>query len=223
MRNLMARKQKIKAKDHLEIGKWINKQLRRHKVWLVMMPSNQFEKPFMRSITKMPNWQTVFFNNKQKIIVDITTKRGKKLFDGIFNGKTKYPDDFTGKMILAHYMLTQKKERVYKQGFKLMTQAFNLNPSPTPMQEIILISSLHPDLNTETFKFFSAYVDKFEANKDKWRNENGYRYRIVAALIATDNLRVDAEHKKNKALAESYNEKKKRYKSEMKELNNIRW
>lgn len=221
--NRMQRKQKIKTKDYSAIGKWINKQLRKHKVWLVMMPSNQLEKPFMKSITGMPNWQTVFFNNKQKIIVDITTKKGKKLFDGIFNGKTKYPDDFTGKLVLAHYMLAQKDERLYKQGLKLMIQAFNLNPSPIPIQEIILISNLHPDLNDEIFKFFGAYVDDFEANKDKWANENGYRYRIVAALIAADNLRIDAEHKKNKALAKSYDEKKKRYRSEMKELNNIRW
>ncbi|GAH29311.1 unnamed protein product, partial [marine sediment metagenome] len=36
------RKQKL---NYTEIGEWIDKQLKKHNVWVVLMPTGQFNKP----------------------------------------------------------------------------------------------------------------------------------------------------------------------------------
>ncbi len=211
--NARVRKQKLKKADYIATGKWINNQLKKHNAWLVMMPAAQLGKPFMLGITQSPDWRTVFLNNKQKILVDITTEKGQELLNGIFNGKTKYPDKFTKKLIISHYMLARKEEPVFKQGLGLAIEAFNLNQSAIPMQEIVLAASRHPKLRPAVYDFCREYVDKFEKNKGRWANEDGYRYKIIAALIAAD----------NSGIAESYADKKKKYRSELKEINKIRW
>ena len=64
--NIRLRRQKPKNADYIAMGRWINEQLKEHNVWLVMMPSTQFDEYFMYGITRVPDWQTVFLN-KEKI------------------------------------------------------------------------------------------------------------------------------------------------------------
>jgi hypothetical protein len=105
--NARARGRGLSSADYKEIGDWINKQfkLKKHNVWAVLMPANQFGSVLVRGLERNPDWRLVFFNNKQKLFVDITTKRGDELFNGIFNEQTIYPDDFSKKLNLAHNKL----------------------------------------------------------------------------------------------------------------------
>ena len=83
-----ARKGKFTADDYRKIGRWMDKQLRKWEVWVVLMPAGQFTTPFVRGLEHNPNWRLIFFNNKQKLFVDIRTPQADELFKGIFNEKT---------------------------------------------------------------------------------------------------------------------------------------
>ena len=113
----MARRQSLTSDDYVEIGQWMDEQLRDRNVWVVLMPQSRYSTPppqeyyqktsyhALQGIERNPNWRLVFFNNKQKLFVDIRTTQGKQLYDGIFNGETLYPDDFSKNLILSRNTL----------------------------------------------------------------------------------------------------------------------
>ena len=61
--------------------------------------------PFVKGIERNTNWPIVFINHKQRIYVDINSPQGKELFEGMFKGKTLYPDEHSKDMALAYNML----------------------------------------------------------------------------------------------------------------------
>ena len=64
VRNVMLRKKKFKRDDYVKVGNWVDKQLKGHSVWLVMMPATQFETPMFKGLGYNQDWRLVFFNNK---------------------------------------------------------------------------------------------------------------------------------------------------------------
>ncbi len=209
------RKQKL---DYTKIGQWIDKELKKHNVWVVLMPAGQFDKPFAKGLESNPNWPLVFFNNKQKLFIDITTAQGKKLFGGIANGKTLYPNDFSKNLIFAHYLLLPKREKsAHKQGLDFAIKAFKLNPSQAPIGKIMYAATF-AELRPRVNKFCQDYIDDFTENKNRYAKEDGYHHKIAAALNAASYLQRIAERQKDTKLVQSYSDKKKEYNNERKQL-----
>ncbi|MHC4423978.1 MAG: hypothetical protein ACYSWR_04850 [Planctomycetota bacterium] len=204
-----ARKGKFTRDDYREVGQWIDKQLRRWKVWIVMMPAGQFSVPFVRGLEHNPNWRLIFFNNKQKLFVDVRTPQADKLFKGINDGKTLYPDEFSRNLIIAH-ILFGKRQSV-EQALDLAIKAFKLNPSQAPIHKIVYAAAGHKKLIPRINKFCEEYVNDFEKNKDDWAKKDGYHNRIVAALVAIDYLRNIARKQNNKKLLAEYSAKRRQY------------
>ena len=207
-----ARKGKFTADDYRKIGRWMDKQLRKWEVWVVLMPAGQFNTPFVRGLEHNPNWRLIFFNNKQKLFVDIKTPQAGKLFKGINDDKTLYPDEFSKNLIIAHILFS--KGQSVEQALDLAIKAFELNPSQAPMQKIVFTAARHRKLIPRINKFCKDYFDDFEKNKDSWAKEDGYHHRIVAALVAVDYLRNLARKQNNKKLLADYNVKRQRYRRE---------
>jgi len=209
------RRQKLTRDKYVEIGKWIDKQLKKRDVWVVLMPAKEFGQPFMRGLEHSLNWHLAFLNNKQKLFVDITTDRGKELFEGIFSGKTIYPDDFCRNLIVANNMYLFGKGRTEKQrALDFAIRAFELNPSQAPLGKIIMLSKRLPELRDRADDFCKNYVDDFVKNKNDYVKQHGYHERIVAALMAANHLQQVAEEQKNTKLAEFYAAKQREYKNE---------
>jgi len=301
----------------------------------------------IQGLERNPNWRLVFFNNKQKLFVDIRTPQGKALYDGIFNGKTVYPDDFSRNLILARNTLlffvnqleqqrrqieiakrtvkaklnngnlainarektvvqlrkklaelseqlksvqeqlevAEKEERLEleelqkqkeqiekekktvqakidnenaiikakekvvaesieqlaqlsgqsitiqkrlkdakKQGFDFAVQAFELNESPAPMREIILVASVFAEIKPDVKKFCEDYVEKFEENKADWAEQDGYRNRVEAARLACFYLESVARTQRNTKLADSYAAQQKEHLGELLRVSQVkRW
>ncbi|MFZ0033915.1 MAG: hypothetical protein WAK60_02855, partial [Sedimentisphaerales bacterium] len=62
--------------DYVQVGQWIDEQLKKYDVWVVLMPltdSEVYNGPFVRGIERSLNWPLTYFDNKQKLFVDITT------------------------------------------------------------------------------------------------------------------------------------------------------
>jgi hypothetical protein len=212
-----ARRQSVSSADYVKIGQWMDEQLRRYNVWVVLMPQGQYRTPppqeyyrkvsyhAIQGIERNPNWPLVFFNNKQKLYVDVRTPRGKELFDGIFNGKTLYPDDFHENLIRARSWLFYRRGIAEKKkGFDFAVKAFKLNPSPAPMREIMLVASRFAGIKSEVNKFCENYVREFTENEADWTELDGYRDRVEAARLACFYLGDVARTEGNTKLANSY-------------------
>lgn len=210
--------------DYAKVGEWIDKQLKKRDVWVVLMPANQFNSPFVKGVEANLNWALVFLNDKQRLFVDITTPQGKEVFEGVFNGKTLYPDDFSKNLIIAHNMLLFGKEQsMKKQGLDSAIKAFELNPSQTPMQKIIFAARF-PELRPLVIRFCKNYLDDFMRNKNLYAKQDGYLHRVWSALVAIDYLRKVAQAQKNPNFVRFCDAKRKQYLNEQKPLRErMRW
>ena len=91
--------QMFTSEDYAKIGQSISQELESRNVWVVLMPAAVYRQSeqspayhTFKAFESDPNWALVFFNDGQKLYVDIRTPRGKELYEGIFEGKTIYPD-----------------------------------------------------------------------------------------------------------------------------------
>jgi len=197
-------KMKLKNSDYTEVGEWVDEQLKKHDVWVVLMPAGQWNTPFTRGLERNPNWRLVFFNNKQKLFVDVRTSRGKELLEGMFNDKTMYPDDFSRNLVKAHNMLLFVEGKdAKKKGLDFAVKAFELNPSQAPMIEI-LMASRFAELIPHIDKFCQDYLDDFTKNQVRYARQDGYYNKISAAVMAFDYLQRAAKRQKNQRKAILY-------------------
>ncbi|MBW8042121.1 MAG: hypothetical protein FVQ85_19270 [Planctomycetes bacterium] len=208
------RNRTLNVDDYKKIGKWIDKRLKDQKVWVVLMPTGQFETPFVKGLEQNTNWPVVFYNNKQKLFVDISTPQGKNIFDGIFNGKTLYPDPFSTNLIKARswFAYIQAKD-AKKQALAFAKEAFLLSPSQAPMRQVML-ATRYPELRSDAEAFIKNYFDDFEKNRAKWAKQHGYHHRIAAALNACSYFRELAKRQNDTKLMQSYDTKMSQYHSE---------
>ena len=354
-----ARGQSLTNDDYVKIGQWMDEQLKRHNVWVVLMPQSNCSMPprseyytktsyhALQGIERNQDWRVVFFNNKQRLFVDIRTPQGKALFDGIFDGKTIYPDDFSKNLILARNTLLflvnqleqqrrqieiakktvkaklnnenlainakektvaqlrkklaelseqlktvqeqlevaekeeslkleeqqKQKEQIEKekktvqakidnenaiikakekavaesaeklaqisgrsktiqkrlkdtkkQGFDFAVKAFELNESPAPMLEIILVAARFAEIREDVQKFCEDYIKRFTDNEAQWANEDGYRNRIEAGRLAGYYLQEIAKAKNDAKLVNDYVTLQNKYVSELIRISRIkRW
>ncbi|UCE49697.1 MAG: hypothetical protein JSW47_06025, partial [Phycisphaerales bacterium] len=194
LERIRTRRDKIAADDYKLIGDWMDEQMKapENDAWVVMMPAVVFggsrDKGSFHAIKALErhrDWRLVFLNNRQKILVDITTQQGKELFDGIFTGDTIYPDEYHKNLILSHCWLLHGSSLADKRkGFEYAKTAFELTPSPTPLFEVLAYGAF-PQLKAEVDAFCRAYLDRFDANQTTWSSQDGYRLKTQAAhLIA---------------------------------------
>ena len=212
------RNRSLKRDDYIKIGKWVNERLTRENVWVVLMPTGQFETPFVKGLEHHTNWTMVFFNDKQKMFVDRTTPQGKQLFEGIFTGKTVYPDNFTRNLIKAqHWFSLTQDPNARKQALEFAKEAFGLNQSQAPIR-LILYATRSPELKAEAEGFCKEYFDQFEKNRDEWSHQDGYHHRIAAVLNVGSYFREVAKRANNTELMQSYDTKMSQYHAERQEL-----
>lgn len=223
-RTAKTEKRRLTDVDYIKIGRWVSEELRKYNVNVVLMPSSKSRTPFVKGLEHNSDWRLVFFDNKHKLFIDITTADGKELLDGLFNGKTFYPDVYSKNLTLAHNMLSfAEAEATKEQGLHFAIKAFELNPSHAPMQEVVSaarFSKLKPIVD----KFCKNYFDQFVENKQHYIKEHGYHNRIIAASIAYNYLQKVAKKQKNAEDAKFYAAKNQEYRSEQKRiLESKRW
>lgn len=218
----IVRKRKLTSADYTKIGRWVSERLRKHNVWVVLMilsDEKMAKGAFVKGLEHNPDWPVVFFNNKQKMFIDLTTPQGQELFNGIFNGETIYPDDFSQNLILAHNMLLfGKEEAVKKRGLEHAIRAFTLEPSIAPIERL-LFATRYPELRPIIDDFCKNYFDTFEKNKLLWIEQDGYHHKAAAATIAGNYLRGIAKAQGNTKLVQFYDAKIQEYNRLIKHLN----
>ena len=208
---------KLNTEDYVKIGAWVEKMLRQYKVWVVLMPTGQYETPFVKGLEHNSNWPLVFFSDKQKMFADIKTPQGMKLFEGIFNGKTIFPDKFTSNLIKAKLWFASPAKGAKKQALQFTIQAFNESHSQMPIREA-MYAARFPEVKAEAEKFCKEYFDQFDANQKLWEKEHGYHHRIAAVLNVCSYFREIARRQNNTELVRFYDGKIQEFNNERQKL-----
>ncbi len=173
----------LKQNDYLQVAQWVSERLRQHKVWVVLMPSNQFDIPFVMALEDSPDWRTVFTNNKQKLFVDTRTEAGRRLYEDAMARRLRYPDEFSANMAIGHNLLLSPNAEQRKQGLDLVIKAFEEEPSPAPILDMLLIAARYEDLRKRVDDACLDFATDFETNKSKYAGHDGYNLRIEAARL----------------------------------------
>jgi hypothetical protein len=201
--------------DYKKIGEWTDQLLKRYKVWVVLMPAAQFDTAFAKGLEYHPGWRLVLVNNKDRLFVDYTTPQGKDLFEGIFAGKTLFPDEFCKNLTFAHNLLMLGKGVQAKQeGLDFAIKAYDINPSPAPMLEIVLIAARFNELKPRIDDFCKQVVEDFAKNHERYAKQHGYRLRIEAVRLACYNMENIARDQNNTASLNFYTSERSRCESE---------
>jgi len=220
-----ARGKAITAPDYPEIGRWASQRLRTHGVWVVLSPVQQFDYAFIRGLESNPEWPMVYLDNKQKLYIDIQSPSGRHLFEGIKTGQTVYPDPFTRNLNLAYHLLIYDPSSEAKSmGLQYAIESYRLNPSPVPMLGIVNYADRYPDLRPQIKAFCEELYQDFEAKRDVYRRQDGYRGRLEGARMAADYLGRIALQLKNPQVAQVYSNKVVDYRDERDDMTNLkRW
>ncbi len=198
---------RLTAKDYVQVGKWVGEQLRQHDVWLVMMPNNQFDKPLTNGLEYSTDWRIVFMNDKQKVFVDVNSPKGAGLYQDMLTGKLTYPDEYSADLTLGHNLLLFVDPARKRNGLELVISAFNMQPSPAPMLEMLLIAAQFAELQPRIDEVCAQYVLDFEDNKAAYANEDGYNLRLEAARLALIRLEQVARANGDAKSAEAYRQR----------------
>ncbi len=218
--------------DYVKLGQSFSDELEKRNVWVVLMPSAVYNDPdqpnsyhTIKGFEQNPNWPIVFFNNRQKLFVDIRTPQGKQLFDGIFNGETIYPDDYHKNLICARSWLRYRpgiEEK--KKALDFAIKAFHLSPSPTTVLEILLMSTNFAELNPDINKFCLDYFDEFTEKADMWAKQDGYRHKVEAVRLVCYHLKRLVQAQRNTELVNFYAGKENEYLLELEAIHQSkRW
>jgi len=197
--------QDLTIKDYIEIGNWISEQLRKEKVWVVLMPANQFDKPFVRGLEqKYADWPIVYLDDKQKLFVDIKAPEGRQLYEGVFTGQTVYPDESTANMSRGHNFLLLADPEQRKRGLELIVKAFNESPSPAAVIEMLLLAGRYGELLPRVDQVCAAYAVDFEKNKKTYARQDGYNLRLETARLTLLRMEQVARSRGDAKMAETY-------------------
>ena len=62
-------------------------------------------------------------------------------------------------------------------------EAFNANPSPSSMLEIMVNADSYSELKPDVENFCKSFVSSFEKNKTEWSKQDGFRLKVEAARL----------------------------------------
>ncbi|MDD5459468.1 MAG: hypothetical protein PHF37_08770 [Phycisphaerae bacterium] len=199
------RRERLDTKDYIEIGKYLDEKLKEHNVWVILMPVGQLDTAFVRGIEHNSNWFLAYYNEQQKLWVDITTPQGKQFMEDILTGKAKFPDDFSRNLVLAYNVLFRIDDSKAKQeGVKLAIQALNEHPCQPAMQ-VLIYAARFSELRPAITEAISEYYDDFVKSHQTLSKEDGYQHKAIAAINAAGYLGHLARSNKDPEKAEQYN------------------
>jgi hypothetical protein len=198
-------RRELKPNEYVQIGNWVSERLRKRGIWVILVPDQQFDKPFTRAFDLYSkDWRTVYTDDKQKMFVDITSPKGAALYEGMSTGQTKYPNEYLAHMALGHNLLWFQDSAKKKAGLEHLVQALNDYPSPAPMKEMLFIAwQLFPELRPRIDEVCQQYAVAFEKNKAAYAWQDGYNFRLHVARMALARMRQVAETAKDTQSAQT--------------------
>ncbi len=202
--------------DDEKMGIWMDRTLKREKVELVIVPIAESDSPIYRALTHSQSWRVVLTSNTHMLFVDLDTEQGKRLFLGMRNGQTLYPDDFTRNLNQGHFHLVYNLmpgSRV--KGLNQVIKAYFNQPSVLPMTEITEIAAIYPELIPEIIKFCETIFEDFQIHGPMYAAQDGYASRLGAMVMLCEYLRENSMLQNDTQKAAMYANKSDAYSKEL--------
>jgi hypothetical protein len=167
-----------------EIGRWLGGELRKRSIGVVLMPAYCAGEPLVRGLESTREWQLVYLDRFYLLYVDTSMARGKELFLGITSGKTRYPDEFSRDLALAHLELKEGSDAgASRRALDHAMKAQALLPSEISMDTIIATAQC-PELYADIERVCSAYLEEFCTHRQALSEKSGYLHPLQAAMKA---------------------------------------
>ena len=202
--------------DYVKIGKWLDNQMKKEDVWVIMMPTSQVVDPrnntFALSLQKNDNWQVAYMDNYQYIFVNINTTKGNKLMSNVLSQRARFPNELSKNLTLARNFLRAQDAQQSMFGLNYAVKALQIDPSQTSMMEL-MYAARRKNLKKAATAHTKEYFDKFIDNKDTWSKQGGYEKRLVAATVAARYLATQGRpelRKRYSKLADEYTKERSR-------------
>jgi hypothetical protein len=177
------RGQELEDADYAEIGKWIDEQLKSRDVWITLMPANQSDVPFGDALEQMKNWQIVYFDNEQRITIDVEQDNGRRLWEKLSRGEVKYPDEFSRCLMLSRTArLFGKDKDAIENGFNAAVTAFAAKPSLAPARELVGYWR-YTETRRRVTELFENYIRNIIDNSTALTKQHGHLNRLTAAML----------------------------------------
>jgi hypothetical protein len=208
----------LTGKDYVQISEWISEQLRKYGVWVVLMPDLQFDKTFTIALEYSTEWRIVYVDDKQKMFVDVLSPKGLALYQGMFTGKTGYPNDYLAEMAVGHNLLMVPDSDQKKKGLEYLAKALKDCPAPAPMVEMLFIGMQSAELWPRIDDVCQQYAEDFEEHKNTYAHQDGYNLRLHAARLALTRLEQKAKTADDTKSAQIFRTRIAQYKVEIDQL-----
>jgi hypothetical protein len=173
--------------DYQKVGEWLDEQFIKENVWVVFMPAAQFDSVLLKGLETNPTWRPAYMDDEQEIFVNVKTEQGRALYTGIFNGTTKFPDEFS-RLLTTGYNIVRLQDGDANTAFAMLEKALSIKPSNTAAIELIRIAHNNPQLHAKLSKIFNAYFSDYVENKNNYMKKDGYRDRMMATMIVGNYL-----------------------------------
>jgi hypothetical protein len=224
VRRAQMRNQNLTEADYVQIGKWLNEEMKKRSVWVILMPTGQADTPFVKGIEYNADWRTVFLDDKQKLYVDVTTPRGREIFEGIETGQTKYPYPATRNIMLANNaVLFGGNQQRIAAGLECAIKAVEERPSSRAIKLLQIYYEQFPPLRPRIDEYWKGYLDDFLANEKRYVHSDNFHYRIMGALLAINHLLPVAQSQNNEELLRLYAAKAESLPKILSRVNDMRW
>ncbi len=209
------------ASDYEAVGKWLDEKFQKENVTVICMPTSQIDTEFIKGLNTNPNWRVVYIDEEQRIYVDVKSQQGRDLYAGLYN-QAKFPDEFTKLLTIGYNLARTQNEESAKKGCEDMARAFMLHPSQITALELMHASNYYPKFRDVTKSVFSRYFDDFVAKKETCTEKDGYRGKIIAAMLAGNYLASTSRD--NASLVKKYRAYVKEFTEQQQQINGYsRW
>jgi hypothetical protein len=208
--------------DYKAIGEWLDKQFEKENVWVVIMPSGEFNSELIRGLETNSNWRIALLNDSQEIYINIKSQQGRDLYLGMFSGQTKFPDKFSQLLTIGHNLLYLQDEEKSKNGCELLIEAMFEFPCQVAAVELVNAANHTSQNRDRVTEAFDKYFDDFVAKRQTFIKQDGYREKLSAAMLIGDYLtKVNGG---NPAIANKYKQHLDEFESDQSLINSYsRW
>lgn len=188
------------TEDYTRAGRWIDEQLDSYNVWIISMPNSQGDSIFLRSMLINRDWQTVFYDDNQRLLVDTQSERGRQLADAVLAGAAEYPDEFSRRLSTATLILESRSAAHLAQLKEHALAAFEIRPNSAAMLVLRNASTWAP-IREEINRRIQEYLETFIGQKETLDDQAGYVEQLMVAVLAADHLASAEPSRRSEYLA----------------------
>ncbi|MFH1175898.1 MAG: hypothetical protein V1750_00725 [Acidobacteriota bacterium] len=178
---------KLTSQEAVAALRWLPKYLRETGITLAHVPVGDSKTFIGRALFNLPNWSALYLDEHNTLFADTDSAAGKALADGVLDGRTRFPDEFSAKLTRAYLLLRRGGEGDLRRALTLAQEAHRLQPSRRAIS-IATGARDAPELQAEVQAFCQQVWRDFVARRSQLRASHGYFVHLSAAIKALSYL-----------------------------------